>query len=152
MRISKRQSEGKRSGASAVEFAIVAIPLFMFLFGIYEYGRYVMALQTLENAAREGARFAVVNTFDDDVVANTEAEVRQRMAGVDESVFGAPATISVYHADASGNQLGSPLNAAFGEYIGVRIQGEYRTMLPDILIMPDTITMDVRALMLSEAN
>ena len=47
-------------GAAAVEFAIVALLLFMILFGILEYGRIYSELEVFESAAREGARVAAV--------------------------------------------------------------------------------------------
>jgi Flp pilus assembly protein TadG len=44
-----------------VEFALVAPFLFLLILGIFEGGRYVLFLETLNNATREGARFAIVN-------------------------------------------------------------------------------------------
>jgi Flp pilus assembly protein TadG len=53
----KRRS---RSGAVAVEFALV-LPIFCLLvFGTVELGRAVMVYQILTNGAREGARYAIV--------------------------------------------------------------------------------------------
>lgn len=51
-----------RRGAAAVEFALVAPIFFMFIFGMIEYGRAVMVQQILTNAAREGARVAILTT------------------------------------------------------------------------------------------
>jgi Flp pilus assembly protein TadG len=45
-------------GTSALEFAAVSIPLFLFMFGIVEYGGYIWAQQALENAATQTARCA----------------------------------------------------------------------------------------------
>ena len=42
--------------------ALVLPVVIMFLFGILEYGRYVMTLQVLTNAAREGAHYALTHT------------------------------------------------------------------------------------------
>jgi Flp pilus assembly protein TadG len=51
-----------RSRAQAlVEFAIVAPIFFLILFGIIDFGRYVYYTQILNNAAREGARYAIVH-------------------------------------------------------------------------------------------
>ena len=51
----------KRTGAAAVEFAIV-LPVFVLLvFGMIEYGRMVMVQQVITNASREGARRAVLD-------------------------------------------------------------------------------------------
>ncbi|MDO9543172.1 MAG: pilus assembly protein [Kiritimatiellia bacterium] len=50
----------RRSGASAVEFALIA-PLFLVLiFGIIEFGMYFHALHTLKHACREGSRLGMV--------------------------------------------------------------------------------------------
>ncbi len=46
----------KRRGAATVEFAIVAPILFLFVFGVIEYGRALQVKQVLTNTAREGAR------------------------------------------------------------------------------------------------
>ncbi len=50
----------KRSGTATVEFAIVAIPLFLFVFGTIEFGRAMMCKQSMEEAARSGSRVSVV--------------------------------------------------------------------------------------------
>jgi Flp pilus assembly protein TadG len=44
-----------------VEFALVAPIFFLILFGIIDFGRYVYYTQILNNAAREGARYAIVH-------------------------------------------------------------------------------------------
>jgi Flp pilus assembly protein TadG len=48
-------------GAAAVEFALVLPVLLLILFGIIEFARAWNVRQTLTDAAREGARVAVVN-------------------------------------------------------------------------------------------
>ena len=60
--ISGKVSKGRRWGATAVETALVMIPLIMFVFGVFEYGRFLMVRQMVDNAAREGARQAVIGT------------------------------------------------------------------------------------------
>ena len=44
-----------------VEFALVAPMFFLLLFGIIEAGRFIFYYETLNNATREGARYAIVN-------------------------------------------------------------------------------------------
>ena len=44
-----------------VEFALVAPVFFLLLFAIIEAGRFMFFYETLNNAAREGARYAIVN-------------------------------------------------------------------------------------------
>ena len=46
----------RQRGAVAVETAMVIIPLLMFMFGVFEYGRLLMTWNVLNNAAREGCR------------------------------------------------------------------------------------------------
>lgn len=48
-------------GQAMVEFALVAPIFLLILFGILEFGRYVYIAQILNNAAREGARYAIVH-------------------------------------------------------------------------------------------
>ncbi len=58
---SDRIHRKRRLGASAVEFAVVAPVFFLLVFGIIEFGRMVMVQQMMTNAAREGARRAVLS-------------------------------------------------------------------------------------------
>jgi len=52
----------RRGRAQAmVEFALVAPIFFLILFGIIDFGRYVYYVQILNNAAREGTRYAIVH-------------------------------------------------------------------------------------------
>lgn len=58
-----RQTPGRthRRGQALVEFAMVAPIFFLVLFAIIEGGRFVFVYETLNNATREGARYAIVN-------------------------------------------------------------------------------------------
>ena len=59
MRLRSRRQPGR--GQTLVEFALI-IPLFvLLLFGIVDFGRAVLAYNSISNAAREGARTAIVN-------------------------------------------------------------------------------------------
>jgi Flp pilus assembly protein TadG len=48
-------------GQALVEFAMVVPWFFLMLFGIIEAGRFIYYYETLSNATREGARYAIVN-------------------------------------------------------------------------------------------
>ncbi len=61
-RIMGRRRAARRRGAAVVEFAVVLPLLLTVLFGIIEYGWVFMVRQTLQTAAREGARLAVLQT------------------------------------------------------------------------------------------
>lgn len=51
----------KQRGASVVEFAVVAPLFFMLILGIIEFGRVMTVQQVITNAAREGARMAILD-------------------------------------------------------------------------------------------
>lgn len=60
-------------GQSLVEFSLV-IPLFLLLLiGIFDLGRAVFAYNTLTNAAREGARMAIVNQDTATIISDAKA-------------------------------------------------------------------------------
>jgi Flp pilus assembly protein TadG len=52
----------RRTGAAAVELAVVIGPILLLIFGVLEYCRLLMVRQVCENAVREGARYAVART------------------------------------------------------------------------------------------
>ena len=69
MRLPFRHNNNLRNerGAAAVEFALIAAVLFVFVFGIIEFGRLFSELEVLTSAAREGARAAAVRGTSEDV-------------------------------------------------------------------------------------
>src|SRR5258705_463777 len=54
----------RRTGAALVETAAVVAVFCMILFGVVEFCRFFFMRQLIDNAAREGARYAVVHTAD----------------------------------------------------------------------------------------
>jgi Flp pilus assembly protein TadG len=56
-----RRSAHEALGQALAEFALVAPIFFLMLFAIIDFGRYVYYVQILNNAAREGARYAIVH-------------------------------------------------------------------------------------------
>lgn len=50
-------------GQALAEFALVAPIFFLLLFGIIEGGRFILYYETLNNATREGARYAIVHGY-----------------------------------------------------------------------------------------
>jgi Flp pilus assembly protein TadG len=51
-------------GQALIEFAFVALVLLMLLFGILEFGRAAYVINSLADAAREGARYGIMNPND----------------------------------------------------------------------------------------
>ncbi len=164
---------GRRSGASTVEVAVVLSVFLMFLFGIFEYCRYLMVIQVTTNAARDGARYAVVNlgkgasfattNYSDGVTTypSIRAYVTNKMAGMNGMIIGYndPGGVTVFACDpfylnqpapAIVAKTGAWNAAQFGERIAVRISGTYTTILPNFLMMGATIPINVVVTMGSE--
>jgi Flp pilus assembly protein TadG len=155
-----------------VEFAIVLPVCLLFLLGIYEYGRFIMVRQLVANAAREGARFAVVHTYDK-TTADVQDVVDQRLGGQGAQLPGydKSTSILVYKADpATGNPLDannnvvSPSqapfnNAGFGQAVAVQVTGNYQPVLPFLvdykggqLTILSAVPVQATCIMYSEAN
>jgi Flp pilus assembly protein TadG len=68
---------GRRSrGQGLTEFALV-IPLFLLLVvALFDLGRAVFAYNTLTNAAREGARTAIVNQYTPSIVTRAKSQTQ----------------------------------------------------------------------------
>jgi Flp pilus assembly protein TadG len=61
MMLRRRRENNRRRGMTVVESTLVLAVFLMLLFGIFEYCRFLMVLHVTQNAARDGARYAVVN-------------------------------------------------------------------------------------------
>lgn len=85
-----------------MEFAIVAIPLFLFIFTCVEFGRVMMTLQTLDEAARVGCRAAVLGGASADTAKAAAREVLD--------VAGLPGTITVEPDPLETAELWSPIS------------------------------------------
>jgi hypothetical protein len=88
-----------------VEAAVVLTLFLMFLFGVFEYCRFLLVLHVTNNAARDGARYAAVsvNTLDAQAEAR-RAEIvgytTARMGGADRQLGGF--RVAVYPCDPAG--------------------------------------------------
>ena len=82
-------------GAAVVEFAVVLPLLLTILFGIIEYGWVFMVRQTLQTAAREGARVAVLQS-----TQSPYQEVLDRVAEV-MAPTGLTYSVNMTHATAT---------------------------------------------------
>lgn len=151
----RRQHSRKRNAATIVEAAFVLSICLMFLFGILEYGRFVMTLQVMENAAREGARFAVVNT-NEATTADVIARVNQKMAGIQNSIVGYQVTVTGIilrpkPGEVAGDVLPDWTNASTTDGIRVEITGTFDPTLPTFLKM-SAFPLRARSVMYSEGN
>ncbi len=176
MRISR--AKARRSGATTVEFAFVAILLFMMLFGIFEYGRFLFVYHMTTNAARDAARFAVVHTnggtmsgepttittadvqevwrtgiFNNKVYGSGMCGMEHQISGYAVNVFAVP-DASLYSSPPDLAAAGKPdwTTATFHQQIAVQITGFYKPVVPNLLGMNSNVPFTVTVLMGSEAN
>ena len=78
--LATRLRRTRRRGLTIVESALVMSVFLLLLFGMFEYCRFLLVLHVTNNAAREGARYAVVNMdkpSDFDYVDYTDATGRR---------------------------------------------------------------------------
>ena len=98
VRRAKRQDHRERGGA-IVEFAVVLPLLLTILFGIIEYGWVFSVRQTLQHAAREGCRLAVLQT-----TVAPYGNVTDRVDAVMASASIGGYTTTMTHAVAGGDE------------------------------------------------
>jgi Flp pilus assembly protein TadG len=156
MRISPRRNAVARKGTSLVEFAFVAPIFFLFLFGLFEYSRLMFTMDLIDHAAREGARYAVVNV-NTATTANVQAYVNNYLCGCGATQFvgySATSNITVYQADpVTGANTGlSWQGATWGSGIGVTITGTYKPVAPILTKMSGSLTLKGTSVMMMEAN
>ena len=124
-----------------VEFALVAPMFFLLLFGIIEAGRFIFYSETLNNATREGARYAIVNgastigcpsgppapgsTPCDVPGNNVIARVRAAALGIGSAVTVTPEWIN---------------NNGRGETVKVTATATYKTLVPLVPLPSITIS------------
>lgn len=172
------RATNRRRGSTIVESALVLSIFLMLMFGIFEYCRYIMVLHVMNNAARDGARYASVNVncpFDqiDTKKAAIIQYTKDRMAGVSKQLSNTQ--IAVYPVDPTGLNLSTPVvrskstsgnapypdpfgttpyspwnDAAFTERIAVTIKGTYKPILPVLLQATPSFEVSATALTVSE--
>lgn len=73
-------------GQALVEFAIVAIVLFLIFFLIIEMGRILWSWVTVQSAARSGARYAITGQFEPDCLSDTPPCTNPRVISITDVV------------------------------------------------------------------
>src|SRR5204862_7766525 len=103
-------SHSVRRGAATVEMALVLPIVLLFLFGIFEYGRYFMTVQLMNNAAREGARYAITHlqpvTIGATTYGNATSDVTNVVTNVTAGITLSSQSVSGYASNSQGNNLG----------------------------------------------
>ena len=120
----------------------------LFMLGIFDYGRFVMTRTAMDNAAREAARYAVVNTQTLST-ANIQTKATNCLGGIHLT----NQSILVYEADlATGANTGAWTDASLTDGIAVEISGDFKPIVPTFSLLPNPIRLVAKCVMHSEAN
>lgn len=120
----------KSRGQSLVEFAI-ALPLILLLFmAIFDFGRAIFAYNTVSNAARDGARVAIVDQRSTAGISNAAQAAADQAAGLGlDPTDSAEVRVQYLKPDLSG-----ACDPSWGEWVGcvaeVRVQYVYNAVTP----------------------
>jgi Flp pilus assembly protein TadG len=118
------RTKRRRRGAAALELAFVAIPVFMVVFGIFEYGRMLMDWNVMNAAAREGVRYALVNNTSSTISTDVQTLVTARIGQEAASFKSITVTVTGTHAGVAT----AVNNLVAGDPITVSVTGPYRFM------------------------
>ncbi len=155
MRLPLARRARPRRGATLVETTLVLSIFLLFLFGLLEYARFVMVYQAMQNAAREGARYAIA-VINPDTVSNTnvETEVKNRLKGMDRNVNNFNVTIYaiVMRNGVQGTKLANRYDASPEDGVVVEISYNYKPALPSFLLMKSSVAIKARCVMYAEGN
>ncbi len=97
----------RRSGAAAVEFAVVCLPLFAVIMAALELGRAMMVLQGMSNAARTACRYGVCLPPPSDGTNLTDIQ-SQATTQLAKQVMVYSSTVNVYYYTPSSGTYTAP--------------------------------------------
>ena len=137
----------RRHAATAVETALVLLPLIVVSCGIFEYGRLLMHWNLLNNAAREGCRYALVNNTDPTINADVQAVVNRFMAGQSSDFTNFNVTVTGTHQG-----VATPVNnLVAGDTITVTVTGKFQFMdVVPLVRTPASVTLTSAVVMICE--
>ena len=146
-----------RRGSTIVQAAITLPMMLLLLFGILEYSRYVMLLQVMNNAAREGCRYAVMHTnpvvISGVTYGNADSDVKTLVSNCLAGQALSGQAVTVYGSDSLGVTNGTTWqNTQSGQFITVKITGNFVSLLPTFLHMASTVPITAESVMRSESN
>jgi Flp pilus assembly protein TadG len=107
-----------QAGTTTVEFAIVAVGLFLLVFAILEFSRVVFTLNLLQEGARRGARVAAVVPKDDIAIKRAALYIGKSDTEVKMLPALKNATVTTDYLDANG---GTASDYASIQYVRVSI-------------------------------
>jgi Flp pilus assembly protein TadG len=129
--------QGRRRGAATVETAVVMMLLLTCILGVFEYGRLLMDWNVLNNAAREGCRYALANNTSTTISTDVQTIVTNYMGGQTSSFSNFTVTVSGTHQGVAT----AVNNLSAGDMITVTVSGTYSFLnIVPIIKMPTSLT------------
>ncbi len=155
----RTQGFSERRGVTVVETAFVLLIALTLTFAIYDFGRYFMLSQLVNNAVREGARQAVATTDTQNTAAiqNTVIQYLASQNFTDSSgnALSASDVVVIQVNPATGAPTSPDSNwydAPFGSGIMVQVNTQFTPLFPTFGFLPTSVKLQGPAVMLSEAN
>ena len=143
---------GRRRGAVLVETTVIIGLVLMLIFGVFEYARLLMDWNLLNNAAREGCRYALANNTSTTITSTTSTPsvpsiVTTYMAGENKNFNNFTISVTGTHLGAS-----TPVNnLVAGDPITVTVSGTYNFMnIIPFIKMPSSFVISSGVTMLCE--
>jgi len=96
----REQFHNHRSGAAAVELALIMPVFLIIVWGIVEFGRGMMVGQLVTNASRHGVRYAVIDGYTN---TDVEDEVQTFLVNAVGGITAADVTVTIEVDEAPGN-------------------------------------------------
>jgi hypothetical protein len=131
----------RTKGQALVEFALVILLIVFLIMALFDFGRAIFAFNTVSNAARDGARVAIVDQSATSGVSNAAQAAADQATGLGlDPVDPAEVRVQYLHPDLTG-----PCPATWEEWLGcvadVRVQYAFKAATPIIgnLIGPITV-------------
>jgi Flp pilus assembly protein TadG len=114
----------RRRGNILIETPIILIPVLSLIFGVFEYSRLMMDWNLLNNAAREGCRYAIANNTSTTISTDVQTRVTTFMAGQTTSFTNFTVSVTGTHQGVS-----TPVNnLSAGDMVTVTVSGTYKFM------------------------
>lgn len=159
-----RAGRDRSRGQAMVEFALVAPLLFLMVFGSFEFARFIFFYELLNNATREGARYAIVHGSRSDCPSGPpppgetnpcDPAGNNVKAAVRDAVLDLADTGDIFVYDpvwTSRGSLAQPSpgdpstgHSARGESVSVFVEFSYEPILKQILDVPVVPSITIRA-------
>jgi Flp pilus assembly protein TadG len=132
-----------------VEFAFAFSALVFILFVLFQFCLAIFLRQVTDNAAREGARLAVVADYYNPPLQTSDIQAQVQNV-LPKSMFNT-VNVQVYLADTKGNNIGPWPSAKFGQNVVVQVDATYSPLFPTFGLFSNTVSIDSRSMMRSEA-